>query len=115
MGNVTLCCVCGCREMCTLFRTSSNTSGGGRVEGSDSDKDSYDQKKSCSLETCSAGAGAVASGAFFPLGAVGSLGGGLGFGVDGGELASGDFGEEVDARRATRETLAGVGRVSFLG
>jgi hypothetical protein len=39
----------------------------------------------------------------------------LGFSVDGDELASGDFGEDVDARRATRETRAGVGRVSFLG
>jgi hypothetical protein len=83
------------------------------VEGSDSDRDSYDQKKSCSLETCSSGA--VASGALLPLGAVGSLEGGLGLSVDGDELASDEFGEDVDARRATRETRAGVDFTSFLG
>jgi hypothetical protein len=100
--------------MCTLFRTSSNTSGGGRVEGSDSDKDSYDQKKSCSLETCSAGA-VASDDIILPLGVVDSLKGSFGLSVDGDGLASIEFGEDVDTRRATRETRAGVGRVSFLG
>ena len=76
------------------------------MEGLDSDNDSYDQKKSCSLETCSAAS--VSFDTLLPLGTMGSLEGGLGFSLDGDGSASSEFGEEVDARRATRETRAGV-------
>lgn len=110
---VALCCACGFRETSTLFRTSSNTSGGGKVEGSDKDKDSCVQKKLCSSETGSAGAAVL--GSFLTLGVVSSPVGGVGLLGNGVESATGGFGEDVDARRATRVTRAGVRCGSFLG
>lgn len=99
--------------MCRLFRTSSNTSGGGRLDGSDSDRDRYVQKKFCSLGIWTAGD--AAPGSFFPSEAVGPLGGGMDLLGDGVESAPGEFGEDVDARRATRVMRAGLDCRSFLG
>jgi hypothetical protein len=64
-----------------LFKTSSNTSGGGRVDDSDSDRDRYVQKKFCSLGSSSAGG--VAPDPFFPSGGTEPLGVGLGLLGDG--------------------------------
>ena len=110
---VALCCVCGCRARDTVFKTCSNTSGGGKVEGSGSGRDGCVQKKLCSTGTCRTCDEMF--GSFLPFELTSSLEGGSEPLGDGAESTSCGRVEDVDARRVTRVRLAKFAGKSFLG